>query len=279
MDSNINHFNNNNQTNQSTLQRIDDREYYNDLPGKIPPDIINLNGKDNLNVLNSSNDTKVIPLVSPRNKNNKSLNNDSLDDIQPSNTNTLINLIDLNDDNCTDNSLMIHHGSNNCLTTSNSCQFPKITSNNHNDPHYVNCTSEVTNEVKDPFDMRMYFFNYDRNNIYFLFSEPFNNALAVHVSSSSPNTSLPSIINQNTNHLEYVPNSDLSSEEWFHGPISRKESETLVIKDGDFLVRESQASPGQYVLTGMQGGCRKHLLLVDPEGIVSSFNKNSFHLI
>lgn len=60
----------------------------------------------------------------------------------------------------------------------------------------------------------------------------------------------------------------LLQEEWFHGPISRKESETLVVRDGDFLVRESQGSPGQYVLTGMQSGIRKHLLLVDPEGVV-----------
>jgi SHC-transforming protein 1 len=43
-------------------------------------------------------------------------------------------------------------------------------------------------------------------------------------------------------------------------------------QDGDFLVRESQGSPGQYVLTGMQGGVKKHLLLVDPEGVVSIFN-------
>ena len=40
-------------------------------------------------------------------------------------------------------------------------------------------------------------------------------------------------------------------------------------QDGDFLVRESQGSPGQYVLTGMQSNSKKHLLLVDPEGIVS----------
>ncbi|XP_042900393.1 SHC-transforming protein 1 [Parasteatoda tepidariorum] len=60
----------------------------------------------------------------------------------------------------------------------------------------------------------------------------------------------------------------LLQEEWFHGPISRKESESLVVRDGDFLVRESQGSPGQYVLTGMQNGIRKHLLLVDPEGVV-----------
>ncbi|XP_071450728.1 SHC-transforming protein 1 isoform X2 [Hetaerina americana] len=60
----------------------------------------------------------------------------------------------------------------------------------------------------------------------------------------------------------------LHSEAWFHGPISRKEAETILLKDGDFLVRESQGSPGQYVLTGMQSGVKKHLLLVDPEGVV-----------
>ena len=30
------------------------------------------------------------------------------------------------------------------------------------------------------------------------------------------------------------------------------DAEELLVKDGDFLVRESQGSPGQYVLTGMQ---------------------------
>uniref|UniRef100_A0A0P5E3R5 SHC-transforming protein n=1 Tax=Daphnia magna TaxID=35525 RepID=A0A0P5E3R5_9CRUS len=60
----------------------------------------------------------------------------------------------------------------------------------------------------------------------------------------------------------------LLQEIWFHGPISRKEAEDLLKQDGDFLVRESQGSQGQYVLTGMQSGHHKHLLLVDPEGVV-----------
>lgn len=34
-------------------------------------------------------------------------------------------------------------------------------------------------------------------------------------------------------------------------------------------MRESGTTPGQYVLTGQQGGQPKHLLLVDPEGVVS----------
>ncbi len=51
-------------------------------------------------------------------------------------------------------------------------------------------------------------------------------------------------------------------------------------QDGDFLVRESPAvhqqgkqkkrrqTRSQFVLTGVQGGARRHLLLVDPEGAV-----------
>ncbi|XP_053479835.1 SHC-transforming protein 1 isoform X1 [Ictalurus furcatus] len=60
----------------------------------------------------------------------------------------------------------------------------------------------------------------------------------------------------------------LQSEPWFHGSLSRKKAEKLLSKDGDFLVRESGTTPGQYVLTGQQGGQPKHLLLVDPEGVV-----------
>ncbi|KAK8727568.1 hypothetical protein OTU49_009625 [Cherax quadricarinatus] len=60
----------------------------------------------------------------------------------------------------------------------------------------------------------------------------------------------------------------LQREPWFHGAISRKEAEMLLLQDGDFLVRESQGTAGQYVLTGMQNNTKKHLLLVDPEGVV-----------
>ena len=62
----------------------------------------------------------------------------------------------------------------------------------------------------------------------------------------------------------------LAVEDWFHGPISRLEAEQLLRQDGDFLVRESHQTPGQFVLTGMQGQSRKHLLLVDPQGVVRS---------
>nr|XP_033776072.1 SHC-transforming protein 4 isoform X2 [Geotrypetes seraphini] len=60
----------------------------------------------------------------------------------------------------------------------------------------------------------------------------------------------------------------LKQEDWFHGKLSRKAAECLLVNDGDFLVRESVTSLCQYVLSGLQGGQAKHLLLVDPEGKV-----------
>ncbi|XP_068626617.1 SHC-transforming protein 1 [Battus philenor] len=60
----------------------------------------------------------------------------------------------------------------------------------------------------------------------------------------------------------------LAAEPWFHGPISRTTAEKLVVEDGEFLVRESAACPGQFVLTGARRGVHKHLLLVDPKGVV-----------
>ncbi|NXT72292.1 SHC1 protein, partial [Chaetops frenatus] len=60
----------------------------------------------------------------------------------------------------------------------------------------------------------------------------------------------------------------LRQEPWYHGKMNRKEAEKLLKVNGDFLVRESTTTPGQYVLTGLQGGQPKHLLLVDPEGVV-----------
>lgn len=60
----------------------------------------------------------------------------------------------------------------------------------------------------------------------------------------------------------------LQNEEWFHGVIDRAQAESLLKQDGDFLVRESGTTPGQYILTGLQGSTKKHLLLIDPEGMV-----------
>lgn len=90
-------------------------------------------------------------------------------------------------------------------------------------------------------------------NILSVSSEPFDDALGVTTMAAPPLAE------------------QLQNEPWFHGPLSRRQAERLLSKDGDFLVRESGTTPGQYVLTGQQGGQPKHLLLVDPEGVVSGF--------
>ena len=50
------------------------------------------------------------------------------------------------------------------------------------------------------------------------------------------------------------------------------QAERLLKHSGDFLVRESAKIPGQFILTGRYQDHYKHLLLVDPEGVVK---KNS----
>ncbi|XP_069795378.1 breast cancer anti-estrogen resistance protein 3 isoform X2 [Narcine bancroftii] len=42
---------------------------------------------------------------------------------------------------------------------------------------------------------------------------------------------------------------DLQSHAWYHGRIPRKVAESLIQRDGDFLVRDSLSSPGNHVLT------------------------------
>ena len=59
-----------------------------------------------------------------------------------------------------------------------------------------------------------------------------------------------------------------AGEGWYHGKLSRREAESRLARSGDFLVRESGSTPGQYVLSGLQGDTAKHLLLMDPEGAV-----------
>lgn len=79
-----------------------------------------------------------------------------------------------------------------------------------------------------------------------------------------------------------VQYSQLLLENWYHGLISRATSEGLLRTDGDFLVRESQGSTGQYVLTGLNAGQPKHLLLIDPDGCVRTKDRvfeNITHLI
>ncbi|KFP29361.1 SHC-transforming protein 2, partial [Colius striatus] len=108
---------------------------------------------------------------------------------------------------------------------------------------------------KDLFDMR-----------------PFEDALKLHECTAGGGTSIP-IEDQwpspPTRKAPIAPTEEqLRHEPWYHGKMSRRDAERLLQMDGDFLVRDSLTNPGQYVLTGMHSGQPKHLLLVDPEGVV-----------
>ncbi|XP_048360361.1 tyrosine-protein kinase Fer-like [Sphaerodactylus townsendi] len=53
----------------------------------------------------------------------------------------------------------------------------------------------------------------------------------------------------------------LSQQDWFHGPLTRQETQTLLSGEGDFLLRESQGQPGRYVLSVMNQGQCKHFII------------------
>ncbi|XP_041059610.1 SHC-transforming protein 2-like isoform X2 [Carcharodon carcharias] len=106
---------------------------------------------------------------------------------------------------------------------------------------------------KDMFDMR-----------------PFEDALKLHDAKSSKCKGGGTGISRlNVGTGRAMEEEQLKRQSWYHGKISRKVAEKLLVLDGDFLVRESLTNPGQYVLTGMHNSQAKHLLLVDPEGVVS----------
>ncbi|NWS78195.1 SHC2 protein, partial [Crotophaga sulcirostris] len=109
---------------------------------------------------------------------------------------------------------------------------------------------------KDLFDMR-----------------PFEDALKLHECIAGGGGTNPPIEDQwpspPTRKAPIAPTEEqLRREPWYHGKMSRRDAERLLQTDGDFLVRDSLTNPGQYVLTGMHSGQPKHLLLVDPEGVV-----------
>ncbi|KAL1462271.1 hypothetical protein WDU94_014120 [Cyamophila willieti] len=174
-----------------SISRADERDYYNDLPGKVPPDV----GPPPVPPLPSlptpatTHPTQLnVRLPSPQVTKRERI---------PS-----TNLIDLN------------------------CEAPPPPSQSRSH-EYVN--DIVTRQPRDVFDM-----------------QPFDEYRT----------------------SDLLGGTKLQDETWFHGCISRQAAEGALKNDGDFLVRESQGSPGQYVLTGYQGGTKKHLLLIDPEGVV-----------
>jgi hypothetical protein len=69
---------------------------------------------------------------------------------------------------------------------------------------------------------------------------------------------------------------------WFHGLLTRENAEKLLVKDGDYLVRETNKVERQYVLSGRYKGECRHIFLVDPSGVVRTKDRvfdNINHLI
>ncbi|XP_014234309.1 SHC-transforming protein 1 isoform X1 [Trichogramma pretiosum] len=216
-------------TKPATLQpvlngtREPDRDYYNDLPGKVPPDI----GPPPVPPLPVCSST----LPNMKHHTNSSLNAASSSGAQNKPQSNTIerggrhthqwpetgNLIDLSSDG--------------------------LSSSVDPEHNYVNDTVVVENRNRrepstlfDAFDM-----------------QPFSTAI--------------SEMNKTKNH-PLSEKQQLKQEAWYHGVVNRADAEAMLKRDGDFLVRESQGTPGQYVLTGMNNGIPKHLLLIDPVGIV-----------
>lgn len=54
---------------------------------------------------------------------------------------------------------------------------------------------------------------------------------------------------------------DLRSHAWYHGPIPRQRAEEIVLKEGDFLIRDCVSQPGNYVLTCKSKGPTLHFVI------------------
>lgn len=187
--------------------RSSDPDYYNDLPGKMPPEAPKNNNE--VAPCGAAGGTGVTKRLSPNNNSGGGMQTD---------------LIDLNNADSLD---------------------PSRQPPTHD---YVN-TAPL-----DPFDMC-----------------PLSEILPNTSAPSQPGTQSPPLVLVDPPppaHVVANIEQQLMKEAWYHGAISRAESEALLHKDGDFLVRESQGQKGQFVLTGLQGGSSKHLLLIDPQGVV-----------
>lgn len=63
--------------------------------------------------------------------------------------------------------------------------------------------------------------------------------------------------------------SEPTAERWFHGPLSAKDADKLILdrgKNGSFLVRDSQSNPGDYVLTVRTEDKVTHVMIRYNEG-------------
>ena len=101
----------------------------------------------------------------------------------------------------------------------------------------------------------------------------FNHNLEQTVTSNT-NGVLANHTNKSENHTKHAPllhpkiDEKLEKMRWFHGLLTRDNAEKVLVKDGDYLVRETNKAERQYVLSGRYKGECRHIFLVDPSGVV-----------
>ncbi|CAB3408287.1 unnamed protein product [Caenorhabditis bovis] len=73
-----------------------------------------------------------------------------------------------------------------------------------------------------------------------------------------------SVTSSSTENLDPDVARDVKNQHWYHGILSRVDAQALLKNPGDFLVRQSDHSPGQYILSGLTSENEpKHLILLD----------------
>uniref|UniRef100_A0AC34QKF6 SH2 domain-containing protein n=1 Tax=Panagrolaimus sp. JU765 TaxID=591449 RepID=A0AC34QKF6_9BILA len=63
----------------------------------------------------------------------------------------------------------------------------------------------------------------------------------------------------------------LDEQPWFHGTIRRQIAECRLVKDGEFLIRQSITQPGQFILSVLQNRSVRHICLVSANGTIRSY--------
>lgn len=87
----------------------------------------------------------------------------------------------------------------------------------------------------------------------------------------SPEAPSKGVLANNTNKSDPVGtryDEKLEKMRWFHGLMTRDNAERILVRDGDYLVRETNKAERQYVLSGKYKGECRHIFLVDPSGVV-----------